>query len=251
MRNLSIFNHKDTGKQLPVFSVMKQNKIMVLDTETASLKGGVYDIGYTIATARGDILIERNWLVKETFTNGTLMKGAFFASKMFSHYAQMLQDGVIELTNWRYIIAFMRYDFYAYDVNILAAYNLPFDMRVMTQTNKMLGGNTPLLPPCKKLDIYRFACMTLLNTPTYKKLCTQRGWISKAGNFRTNAENAYRYCIGNFTFAEDHTALSDAIIETEILRRCYAAKKTIPYNDVREGQWKIVNPKTTINTYGG
>lgn len=224
---------------------------MVLDTETASLKGGVYDVGYTIATSKGVILLERNWLVKETFTNGRLMKGAYFASKMFSHYAEMLQNGVVELTNWRYIIAFMQYDFHAYDVNILAAYNLPFDLRVMTQTHKMLGNNSLILPPCKKLDLYRFACSTLMNTPTYRTLCEQEGWISKAGNYLTNAQCAYRYCIGDFGFIENHTALNDAIIETEIMRRCYAAKQKIPYNDLRENQWKIVNPTASTKRYGG
>lgn len=218
---------------------MRQNKLMVLDTETADLHGNVYDVGYTIATARGEILCKRNWLVKETFTDGRKMKGAFFASKMFSHYAQMLQNGEVELTNWRYIVAFMRQDFFAYGVNILAAYNLPFDIRVMLATNRLLGGHTPMLPPCRKLDLYRFACMTLLNTPTYHQLCKQRGWISPAGNYRTTAEHAFRYCTGQFDYEESHTALDDAIIETEIMRRCYAAKKPIPYNIVDGSQWKL------------
>ena len=48
---------------------MQKNIFLILDTETADLSGAVYDVGYTIATKKGDILAERNFLVEEIFTN--------------------------------------------------------------------------------------------------------------------------------------------------------------------------------------
>ena len=42
------------------------------------------------------------------------------------------------------------------------------------------------------------------------------------GNIITNAEVVYQYVTDQEDFKEDHTALSDAIIESEILARIFA-----------------------------
>ena len=42
------------------------------------------------------------------------------------------------------------------------------------------------------------------------------------GNIMTNAEVVYQYITDQEDFKEDHTALSDAIIESEILARIFA-----------------------------
>ena len=78
--------------------------IATLDTETVGLEGHVYDIGYVIHNKRGEIALERNWLVEENFTNPKKMMGAFYAGKHFTHYARMLQDGEIRLTPWAEIV---------------------------------------------------------------------------------------------------------------------------------------------------
>jgi hypothetical protein len=57
------------------------------------------------------------------------------------------------------------------------------------------------------------------------------GWITPANNVRTTAEKVYAYLTGQHDFVESHTALSDAQIETEILHRLLAKRKTIPYNN--------------------
>jgi len=90
-------------------------------------------------------------------------------------------------------------------------------------------------------DIWQFACETKLNSATYKTLAFDQGWVSAAGNIRTGAEYAYRFCAGDWGFIEDHTALSDAKIETSILAACFAAKKRVPYGIVNAQPWRIVN----------
>jgi hypothetical protein len=220
-----------------------ENRLIVIDTETADLTGSVYDVGYCIANVKGEILIERNWLVEEVFTDAKKMMGAYFAKKMFTHYARMLQDGEIKMVKWQVIVDHMRWDFRDYKVNIIAAYNLSFDRRVLANTHRMLGNNRPILPPVKQLDLWRFACESKLNTKLYKRLCEQLGWKSDANNYKTTAEHAYRYISSQWYFEEDHTALSDARIETQIMASCYAAHKKVPYNIVDSMPWKIVNAK--------
>ena len=74
--------------------------IATIDTETVGLEGHVYDIAWCIHNKRGDIRIERNFLVEENFTDPAKMMGAFYAGKHFTHYARMLQDGEVRLTPW-------------------------------------------------------------------------------------------------------------------------------------------------------
>ena len=140
------------------------------------------------------------------------------------------------------IVAQIQADVDAFGVNVLAAYNLGFDRRVMRQTNGLLG-NGPILPKIEMLDIWQFACETKLSTATYKQIARCNGWVSDKGNIRTGAEYAYRFCSGDHGFIEDHTALSDALIETDILTACYACKKSVPYGIMNAQPWRIVNEK--------
>jgi len=218
-----------------------QNIFLVLDTETADLTGNVYDVGYTITNKRGEILREYTALVSEIFTDADLMMGGFYAKKTFSHYAPMLDAGEISLVPWLDIVSTMQADIADYGVNVLAAYNLGFDKRVMSHTNKLLGNGPVFATAPKMLDIWQFACETKLNSATYKSLAFDQGWVSAAGNIRTGAEYAYRFCAGDWGFIEDHTALSDAKIETSILAACFAAKKRVPYGIVNGQPWRIVN----------
>ena len=170
--------------------------IMVLDTEACDLAGNVYDVGYTIADRKGVILTRKNFLVEEIFTDASKMMGAFYAKKLFTHYAPMLDRGDIALVSWADIVAQIQADVDAFGVNVLAAYNLGFDRRVMRQTNGLLG-NGPILPAMDMLDIWQFACETKLSTFTYKQIARENGWVSQDGNIRTGAEYAYRFCAGD------------------------------------------------------
>jgi len=228
---------------------IKQNVIMVLDTETADLTGSVYDVGAVITTRKGEILEVYSALVSEVFEDADRMMGAFYAKKLFTHYARALQDDDISLVPWAEICANLARLVETHNVNVISAYNLKFDLRVMKSTNKMLGGTSPILPKreYKLLDLWRFACEAKLNTRLYKDLARSQGWFSEAGNLKTGAEYAYRFCAGDWGFIEDHTALSDALIETEIMKVCFAARKPIPYEgDAKTSTlppWQIVNPR--------
>ena len=222
-----------------------KKSIMVLDTEACDLAGNVYDVGYTITNRKGEVLSTFNALVLEIFTDASKMMGAFYAKKLFTHYAPMLNRSEVALMPWADIVAQIRYDMALYNVNVVSAYNLGFDRRVMRQTDALLRGGNGQNPIIEKgvelLDIWQFACETKLSQVTYKELARSRGWVSAKGNIRTGAEYAYRFCAGDHGFIEDHTALSDALIETDILAACYACKKTVPYGIINAQPWRIVN----------
>jgi hypothetical protein len=136
-----------------------KNTFLVLDTETADLTGSVYDLGYVICDKRGNTILERNWLVEEIFTDAKTMMGAFYAGKLFTHYAGMLERGEVKLTPWRKIIKALRSDIAEHGVTVICAYNAGFDFRVMRNTHRALGGKGSVLTaPLKTLDLWRFAC---------------------------------------------------------------------------------------------
>ena len=218
-----------------------KNVFMVLDTETADFNGSVYDVGYVICNKRGEIVVERNWLVKEVFTDGSAMMGAFYAKKLFSHYAPMLEAGEIKITPWIEIIATMNADIRDYGVTVICAYNAGFDFRVMRNTHKQLGFSGAVLEQgLQTLDLWRFACETKLSQKQYRIIAESQGWISEAGNLRSGAEYAYRFCSGDFGFIEDHTALSDARIEAQIMAECFRMKKRVPYGEINGQPWRII-----------
>ena len=224
-------------------SIAKIN-LLTLDTETVGLEGHVYDVGYIIHDKRGNIALERNWLVEENFTNPKKMMGAFYAGKHFTHYARMLQDGLITLKPWDEIVEQLNADILEHSVDVIAAYNAGFDFRVMAQTHADLGYSGKVLDSALEiLDIWQFACETKLSQKAYATIARDMGWVSPAGNIKTGAEFAHRYCSGDHSFIEDHTALSDARIEVAILAQCYAQKKRVPYGKINGQPWRIVNPK--------
>ena len=231
-------NSRPFSELLPMKSI-----IATIDTETCGLKDPVYDVGWQIHDKAGNLISEFHALVEEVFTNPDRMTRAHFARKVFSDYAPMLDQQVIRLRPWAEIVEELRAAVLDHDVNVVAAYNLGFDQRALGLTHRLLGNTGPILPrPAKSLDLWQFACEVLLNNRNFKRMATENGWISPAGNFRTNAEVAFRFLTGNATFEEDHTALSDANIERQIAAACFAKKKRIPYEIKNAQPWKIVNP---------
>jgi hypothetical protein len=221
--------------------LQKKNVILTVDTECSGLSNPVYDIGWTIHDKTGKIVESFHALVREVFTDADEMTRAYFAKKVFTDYAPMLDLQDIRLKNWSEIVGIMRDHIKTHNVNILSAYNLGFDLRALKLTNKLFGDSAVIQTPVKLLDLWQFSCEVLLNTPTYKKMAKANGWISPAGNIRTSAEMAYRFISGNVKFIESHTALDDAIIETEIAEKCYRKKSKIPYGKINAQPWKIVN----------
>ena len=78
------------------------------------------------------------------------------------------------------------------------------------------------------IEIWGVACKYLLNSANYKKMCLASNKMSSTGlYFSTNAEHAMQYLSEKYDFIEDHTALSDAEIETEILFYCLKRGKIV------------------------
>lgn len=213
----------------------------------------VYDIGWTVANRTQGIVWKRNYLVAETFCVPAVFNTAYYAEKR-PIYLEMLAKGEIEIKTWNEIVAILEADLE--NCKYICAFNAMFDFKkaiVFTEkyiselyspsyhvweavqresckriaTTKAKGNGNPdfdkdnFLLRGKKypmLDIWGIACTYLLNNEKYKCYCLENSKVSNTGiYFSTNAEHAMQFLSEQFDFIEDHTALSDAEIETEIL----------------------------------
>jgi len=220
----------------------KQISIMTIDTETATLTGGVYDLAFVIHNKKGEIVERFNAVVRETATDAEKMMGAFYAKKMFTHYLSALADQTTPLLHWSAIVTAIQEAIARHNVSVVAAYNLKFDARVIRATHRHLGFKGAIVPAgVAQLDIWEYACRARLVLKKYRTLATSLGWVSDAGNIKTTAECAYRFTSGDHKFIEHHTALHDAEIESQILAACYASKGPVPYNIITGSPWRLVN----------
>ena len=75
-------------------------------------------------------------------------------------------------------------------------------------------------------DLWGLSCKYILNNDEYKKKCIDNDWKSASGKFfKTSAETAYRFIKNDDDFIESHTAVEDAIIESEIFTKILQATK--------------------------
>lgn len=229
---------------------MKAKRFLTLDVEATGLgkQARIFDLGYTIAT-RKHTIIERQFLIREVLCNGRTMLGALknddwrnmMGYKLFEVYIPSIESGAFVTSSWREAIETLQDDILTHDVDVFSAYNLAYDRGALGNTQKFVTGNNgKILPkPVDLLDLWYFSCVTVCNTRGYHRAADQFGWRSDAGNVRTNAEKTYAYLTGQFSFVESHTALHDAQIETEILQRLLAKRKTIPYNSIIASPWRL------------
>jgi hypothetical protein len=218
---------------------MAKMMLAVVDTECVGLQDkSVYDFAWQIVDKKGNVYSEGSYLVEETIIDADKMMGAFYAKKIFSHYIPMLAKGIITIKPWKDIRSEFLADLDKFNVDVFAAYNVGFDMGAIKSTN---GEGKFLHRPMRVLDIWQFACETILSSKTYMQLAREQNWVSDAGNIRTNAEKAYSYISADWNYIEEHTALEDVKIENKILAACFRQKKKIPFGKVNAQPWRIVN----------
>lgn len=230
----------------------KAKKFLVADGETIGLgsRSYLFDFAYSIVT-RNETVLERSFLVREILTNPRLMLAAYFSkhwrsmmgAKIFSNYIPAIAAQNMHLHSWREIVETLRDDMQTHNVSVFSAYNLRFDMNAIAVTHRHIGYGDKVLPyKPDLLCLWEFACQTVCNTKLYHDVAHERGnetgWITDAGNVRTNAEKVYAFLSGEFDFIEEHTALADVHAETVILQRLLAKKRAIPYNVLDYMPWR-------------
>lgn len=191
---------------------------IVLDTETC---GGfktpiVYDLGWVVATDKGEVIKTRSYIIKEVYDNPKLFQTAYYSEKR-PIYEMRLKSKYSKKVWLNYALRQLKLDMKKYGVEKFA-YNSSFDNRAIKSTMEKYKKDKYNPLENAIVDIMDFI-KPITNTEQYKKYCKDNGYMTnhKKPQPRRTAEILYRYLTGNNEFMEDHTALEDSKIELFIL----------------------------------
>lgn len=200
-----------------------RNNIMILDTETVGDFSHplVHDVGFVIIDKNFTILHKDRVLVKELHVCAKwLLNSSSFYSEHSKDYETARKTE--KIMPWNEISKYMANMVHKYHVGTIAAYNLQFDYKALKYTDDFFNDHhfSKVLDEKSKykLCIYHLACETILKTDEYHTFAKAHNLISEKGNYKTNAESAYKYITNDENYIEKHTALSDAEDEMVILR---------------------------------
>ena len=225
----------------------------------------VYDIGWIIIDRLGTIYKKVNYLVQETFFVPNVFNTAYYKDKR-PIYIDLLNRGEITAKNWTAIIDELVEDLSFCELT--TAYNACFDFKKAIpfteryiyhlyredyntweqgqykHCQKLLSGakddddkNPEFLKPYFKLrnniyplaDLWSLACDRLINIDKYRNYCLENNLLTASAiYFKSSAETSFQYLMNKHDFTEDHTALSDAKIEGEILVKALKKGKVTP-----------------------
>jgi hypothetical protein len=190
---------------------------LILDTETISLdKPFVYDLGYTIADADGNIIAKKSYVITQIWNNKELFATSYYAAKK-PLYISRLKSKYSKKVCWGNAMRYLANDIKKYGVTEIFAYNSRFDTRAlnfMCAWYKVVNG----LGAFEIKDIMKYIA-PITETEDYKNFCESNGYMTahKIPQCQKKAETLYRYLTKNVNFTEEHTGLEDSLIELEIL----------------------------------
>ena len=224
----------------------------IVDTETTNGLDNplVYDLGLVISDKKGNVVFSKQWLIEEIITNKKRMRSAYYAKKL-PLYRSLWKKNKSMLVKFAQAKAEFNRALEQYNVRYITAYNLQFDIKALKYTNYKLDYPSVGWGMCRfiendyeYIDIWSFACETILKTPTYRWYADTYGWYSEKGNMITNAEKAFAFISKNPDYIEDHLALADCFIEKEILVKCLRQHKKYTKNNFVVNPWRLVQNPT-------
>ena len=233
------------GKELK--EMRKREKFLVIDTETCNSieQPLVYDIGYAICDRFGDIVVERSFVVAETFIGlKDTMESAYYAEKI-PQYWEDIKQGKRVVKSIFNIRKQIKEDMRAYKINKVLAYNINFDKRALNNTIRYcLKSRLRWFFPfgVEYICIWNMACQVICSQKKYYNFCVANGYVSGKGNISTSAETVYRFLTNNIDFKEEHKGLEDVLIETAIFAKCIAKKKRMS-RKINRGCWRLAQRK--------
>lgn len=203
---------------------MRKTIYCTLDTETvggASNPTGMYNLGCVIHDKDGNIFATTSMLVMEHYDK---IRNDNYAKKNFPIYEERLCRGeMTAIASEEQAVEVVRSLCKMYNVKYVMAYNSSFDFTKTVCRE--------LLVDFEFIDIYLMALQTITHLKKYAKFCRENELYSRSGKTcSTSAESVYAFITDNADYAEEHTALSDAMIEMEIFKRCYAMHKKYTKN---------------------
>lgn len=190
--------------------------ILVFDTETVDVEHAFcYNVGYTIVNIETrEKLLKRDYVIEQVWENKMLFSTSYYAEKK-QLYINALRGRKASIKHWGHTMQRMIKDIQDYNVEFAYAFNSPFDVRVFDFNSEWFKSSNAL-DYVQTIDI-RGLINKLLFSEEYKAFCEENGYYTESGNYSGNAETLTKFIRQDIDFVEDHTALSDSLIEADII----------------------------------
>lgn len=230
--------------------------VMVFDTETTSLdKPFCYNIGYVILDDEMNIVKTADYVVEQIWHNLPLFSTAYYAEKR-PLYVSAMKGRTAKMDKFGYICQQMIRDIRNYEVTSAYAYNSSFDERVFAFNCDWFKCSNPF-DTIPVFDIRGYAHQFICDNAEYTAFCEAHELFTDSGNYSTTAEALFKFISQDTEFIEEHTALSDSIIEAEILLETLSRgaeleteyKTRLSYPREIEKELRIVKDKETIASF--
>lgn len=190
--------------------------IIVFDTETISLnKSFIYNLGYVVVNPDGKRLVRRNFIIRQIYDNKPLFATAYYANKR-PLYTSYMKGRTAKKVNWGEACRVMAKDIKEYGVADGFAFNSPFDEKAFYFNHLFFRNRVRPLDGIVVHDIMDYINV-FTETEEYKGFCKEHGFVCKNGRVRRTAESCFAFLSQNPDYKEEHTALEDSEIETDIL----------------------------------
>ena len=200
--------------------------VIIFDTETTDLnKCFCYNIGYVIADIENNtILCQKDFVIQQIWYNLPLFSTAYYSEKR-PIYVKKMKAKKSKLIKFGFACQEMLRDIKKFDVVCGYAYNSPFDVKVFDYNCGWFKCTNPL-DTIPIFDILGNVHNSIIDK-NYFDFCEENKRFTENGNYSTTAENVYQYITNDINFIEEHTALSDSLIEYEILKTTLENNKTV------------------------
>lgn len=227
----------------------KKKKFMVLDVEGNSAVKP-YNVGYVIADNDGKIYVKRSIALPDCIWENlaNAIRYGICADMHKKNVEEILSDFNKPKRKRKYLAIgitqfweMFSHDVTKYKVKELFAYNVTFDNSALYRLFGERFNELDLQPK----DIISGLLDTRLKNQRYLDFCCENGYITEKGNFQYKAEYTYQFYTGDTNFIEEHTALSDVLIELELLLWAKRAHKKIDWN-VRQAWQELSNYAESI-----
>lgn len=230
---MNIFSKRKTDETHKDFLVRKygvscdynSKKVAIIDTETFGVtEPRIYDFGILIADLKGNVIYKEQFIIDEVFKSNK-MKTAFYACKR-PLYFERIENGEVTVMPFWQCSKKVNQILKDFNVSIIGAYNLKFDERAMTHSAREYKYMTDFISRYhryRRLDLWTTAVKHLGTNPKFHEFCLENGFVTSAGNLKTDAETMYRYIVGNPNFREEHVSIDDCQIEYEIFLKVLKA----------------------------
>ena len=221
-------------------------KFIVIDVE--GLAGQKpYDVGYIVADKYEKIYRSRSFCLfpnllqnsqavnRNSDENCKIMTARNFRAMTqdFENPPEVRKWQVINNTDFK---RFFESDVKEFKVKKAYGFNIKFDRKMIENIFGVEFEDISL----DWRDIQTAILQTRLMTRKYLDFCYNNNFRTPKGFPQTKAETVFRYITNDIEFVEEHTGLSDVLIEYKILLSAFKTKKKIDFS-AKTPAWKVLN----------